>query len=218
MDEVPDIYPISKGIIELYDGAFPYLTNRKKRSAFIKDVFRVLENLFESGAYMKVSKARISDIDIIEMYNVSDRIARSYLKALLILFNKQTDQIKYAHIDSTVSNITIANPRKKESSQNKEESSQNSQNSQNHPKKEYRTIIYLLIDIDKIKQAIDKILNDVEGALEKYGRFIYEYAEYSVPGRFVGAVLSKKYSKTYKVYNIRYRFEGLNRYVLVITL
>jgi hypothetical protein len=204
MIEIPDTYSIPKGIMELYGGALPHVSNNKKRIGFLRDVFRVLENLFETDEYMKVSKAVISDVDIIEMYNVSDRVARNYIKDLQKLFNK-FDNESYAEVKYYNYKMKIVNARKENPTDEDTEYKN-------------RTVKFLIIDIDKIKKVIDRALIEVEDVLEKYGRFIYEYTEFSVPGRFIGTVLRKKYSKSYKFSNTKYRFGGLNRYILIITV
>lgn len=205
MIEIPDTYSIPKGIMELYGGALPYVSNNKKRIGFLRDVFRVLENLFETDEYMKVSKAVISDIDIVDLYNVSDRVARNYIKDLQKLFNKFDNNENYAEVKYYNYKMKIVNARK-ENPTNEDTEYEN------------RTVKLLIIDIDKIKKVIDRALIEVEETLEKYGRFIYEYTEFSVPGRFFGTVLRKKYSKSYKFSNTKYRFGGLNRYILIITV
>ncbi len=216
MIEIPDTYSIPKGIMELYGGALPYVSNNKKRIGFLRDVFRVLENLFETDEYMKVSKAVISDIDIIDLYNVSDRVARNYIKDLQKLFNKFDNNENYAEVKYYNYKMKIVNARKENPT--KEDTENENRTVNEDIEYENRTVKLLIIDIDKIKKVIDRALIEVEDVLEKYGRFIYEYTEFSVPGRFIGTVLRKKYSKSYKFSNTKYRFGGLNRYILIITV
>ncbi len=183
-------YNIAQGILKMYDGAYPFLVVTKKRSRFIKDVIRVLDELFESGKYRDIQKATINLFDISELYSVNEKTAREYIRDLYTIFGNDLTGERYAIIEKEKVIGKDSKPVE---------------------------IASINIDISKIRTEIDKVINDINNSLNEKGRYIFEYMEYSIPERYIGIVIRNLYKLPYRLYSIKYKHNSIDNYIIVIT-